>query len=165
MGEHETLTSMCLFTRPHRPTGRMNTEPSLKPAKRNNHNVSLEEKTWSISCRSPLCLSQLNFNLMCYFCDESHAFRSAPEYIDPQCDVQSVSCMMSHSRISCDDWLNAKAALLLFLLFLLISFLFFFSWILPHTSALPKTQDNWNQLFSFSSSSLTTIITITCSWG
>lgn len=52
-GEHETLTSMCLFTRPHRPTGRMNTEPSLKLAKRNNHNVSLEEKTWSISCCSP----------------------------------------------------------------------------------------------------------------
>lgn len=29
--EHETLTAVCLFTRPHRPTGRTNREPSLKP--------------------------------------------------------------------------------------------------------------------------------------
>lgn len=108
---------MCLFTRPHRPTGRMNTEPSLKPAKRNNHNVSLEEKTWSISCCSPLCLSQLNFNWMCYFCDESHAFRSAPEYFDLQCDVQSVqsvSCVMSHSAHYLWWFAKCKNCLVLF---------------------------------------------------
>lgn len=79
--EHETLTSVCLFTRPRRPTGRTNREPSLKPAKRNNHNVSLEEKKnkkkkdTRISC-CLLCLSQLSFNWMCFFCDESPAFLS-----------------------------------------------------------------------------------------
>lgn len=75
--------------RPHRPTGRKNTGPSLKPARRNNHNVSLEKKTWSISRCSPLCLSQLNFNWMCYSCDESHAFRSEPQNTDLQCDAYS----------------------------------------------------------------------------
>lgn len=100
---------MCLFTRPHRPTGRMNREPSLKLAKRNNHNVSLEEKTWSISCCSLLCLSQLNFNCMCYFCDEPHAFHSAPEYIDLQCDVQSAIIWWVIAHISCDNLLNPKA--------------------------------------------------------
>lgn len=104
---HETLTSVCLFTRPHRPTGRTNRGPSLKPVRRHDHNAPLEEKKTS-ELAAVGCVFHRRVLIECVLSAMSH-MRSLQWYVDLRWDVQSVSCTMSRSG---DD--NSKACLFTF---------------------------------------------------
>lgn len=121
--EHETLTSVCLFTRPRRPTGRTNREPSLKPAKRNNHNVSLEEKKTKKKKTQELaavfCVFHSWVLIECAFSVMSH-LHSFQWYVDLRCDLLSVSCMMSPSAHQ-QEWLDENKQWL-FIFTLLLGF-------------------------------------------